>query len=169
VLILTALLTLTASRQETVERMEPVGKMPRYSLGEVTHYQYRNATLRLEVSFSHGDYFDDSGELHVENCSFVYYDEFGETQSRGSSQKAVLLEDESRLIAEDDVIVVSEVNGGVLTTEYLVWEDDRFNTDQAVTITRENGDIIQGVGMAADVALNVVTIFRDVRGSVRTE
>jgi LPS export ABC transporter protein LptC len=160
---------LPASKETPGEMTEHSGTVPRYSLEDVTHFQYQDGILRLEITFSRGDFYADRRELHVENCTFVYYDKFGVQQSRGSSKRAILMEDQSELIAQDDVVVISDVNGGVLTTEYLVWKENRFSTEKAVTITRENGDIIKGVGMVADVALNVVTIFQNVRGSVRTE
>jgi len=83
----------------------------------------------------------------------------------------VLYQDESLLIAEEDVVVISAVNGARLDTEYLEWigKEDRFSTDRFVTITRENGDILTGMGMDADVALQFITIRKNVKGSIRSE
>jgi LPS export ABC transporter protein LptC len=144
---------------------------PRYSLNDVLHYHYQDGVLRLEVSFTHGDFFSEAGELRVENCRFVYYDETGAPLSRGNSNRATLFENQSRLVAQDDVVVFSEVNGGTLTTEHLVWEgsESRFTTEEEVVMTRKNGDILQGEGMVADVALNYVVIKRNVHGRIRSE
>jgi hypothetical protein len=38
-----------------------------------------------------------------------------------------------------------------------------------VTITRKNGDILQGIGMITDVALRYVQVKKDVKGKIKTE
>ena len=144
---------------------------PDYKLRDVVHYTYQEGDLRVMMEFENGLYYADVEELHIENCSYVYYDRFGEVESRGKSRRATLYEDDSYLEAEDDVVVISEVNGTKLETDYLEWYGtrDQFVTESFVTVTRTNGDILQGIGMTADVALNYVTIKKDVRGSVRNE
>jgi LPS export ABC transporter protein LptC len=175
VLILTVLFLLPAcSRSRDAElknEVKDAENLPAYKLQDVTHYQYEEGILRLELTFERGSYFTNRDELRVENCSFVYYDIDGEKVSTGSSKEAVLFKNKSLLIAQNDVVVVSEVNRGKLETEYLEWKGkvDRFVTDQFVTMTRENGDTLQGIGMITDVALNYVTIKKDVKGSFGTE
>jgi len=147
------------------------GMLPAYSLEEVTHYQYEAGKLKIKVMFEKGDFFEELQELRVEKCRFVYYDSNGNSVSRGHSNKAVLYEGSSLLVAEDDVVVISEENGGMLKTDYLEWRGDssQFVTDSFVTITRENGDTLQGIGMITDLALNYVTVKRNVRGSMEAE
>jgi hypothetical protein len=55
----------------------------------------------------------------------------------------------------------------VLETEYLEWHggQEQFITDRFVTITRTNGDTISGIGLLSDVALRLVTIHKNVKGS----
>jgi LPS export ABC transporter protein LptC len=169
--LLVSLALCAAGTRETSLPPEPEGPVPRYSLEQVQHFHYQQGDLRVKVAFEHGEFFSESGELRVEKCSFVYYDSSGAPLSRGSSQRAVLFENRSRLEASRDVEIVSAVNGATLRTEHLVWEggENRFTTEEEVLITRENGDILQGVGMVADVALNVVTIQRNVHGRIRPE
>jgi LPS export ABC transporter protein LptC len=145
--------------------------LPAYSLEDVTHYQYEAGNLMLKIMFEHGDFYDEQQELRVEKCRFVYYDINGNRVSTGQSEKAVLYKDRSQLVAEDDVVVISEENGGKLQTDYLEWrgDDAQFVTESFVTITRQNGDTLQGIGMITDVALNYVTVKRDVRGSIEAE
>jgi len=165
----------SAGRPSTGEdegRLEDDGvSMPDYALQDVVHYNYQEGVLRVRMDFERGFYYADVEELHIENCSYVYYDKVGEVESRGKSKRATLYERESYLEAEDDVVVVSEVNGAKLETDYLEWygSRDQFVTESFVTVTRKNGDILQGIGMIADVALNHVTIKKDVRGSVEPE
>jgi LPS export ABC transporter protein LptC len=105
----------------------------------------------------------------VENCRFVYYDKEGKVVSRGSSKFAKLFENGNELVAEENVVVISEENGGRLDTEYLEWHGNknRFSTDRFVIITQKNGDTISGVGMVADIGLKMVTIQKDVKGCFR--
>ena len=143
--------------------------LPDYVLEDVTHYHYENGILKLEITFEKGKFYSAEDELYVENCTFIYYDINENLLSRGRSKKAKVFSDQSLIIAENEVVIVSEVNGGVLETEYLEWhgQGDQFLTDSPVTITRKNGDIITGIGMVADIALRFVTIQKDVKGSFR--
>ncbi len=144
--------------------------LPDYALKNVKHYHYEKGILRLEVIFEDGEYYSAEQELHIENCSFLYYDIDETLISRGRSKRARIFSEQSLIIAENDVVIISEVNGGVLETEYLEWHghEDRFVTDRPVTITRRNGDIVSGKGMIADIALRFVTLESDVRGSFRS-
>ncbi|HUT66189.1 MAG TPA: LPS export ABC transporter periplasmic protein LptC [Spirochaetota bacterium] len=146
---------------------EDAEKVPDYVFHDVVHHHYEDGVRKIKVIFETGRYFSD--ELLVENCRFVYYDRKGEVVSKGSSRRAKLNAEGTELIAEEDVVVISEENKGRLDTEYLEWHssDNQFTTDRFVKITQENGDTISGVGMVADIGLKRVTIKRDVRGSIR--
>jgi LPS export ABC transporter protein LptC len=146
-------------------------QLPQYKLQQVTHLHYESGILRFKVIFDRGSFFSGTDELHVENSSFVYYDSYGSILSRGRSKTATLFKNKAQLIAEEDVVVVSEVNGGVLTTDYLEWHGDKnqFKTESFVTITRKNGDILQGIGMITDVALRYVQVKKDVKGKIKVE
>ncbi len=161
----------TEEQKQISQTWQTEKELPHYSLTNVTHYHYEQDKLREKVVFERGNFFSSGNELHVENCSFVYYDRNSQKLSSGSSKRAVLYQNSSLLIAEDDVIVVSAVNGARLDTEYLEWigSEDRFSTDRFVKITRENGDILTGIGMDADVALRFITIRKNVKGSIRSE
>jgi LPS export ABC transporter protein LptC len=141
-------------------------QLPEYVLRGVTHSLYEEGVLKLQVAFEKGAYFADRRELAVEKCAYVYYDSEGNVLSRGRSKRATLFSDVPRLVADDDVVVVSEVNGGVLETGHLEWlgRSNQFTTNDFVTVRRLNGDMISGKGMVADLALRVVTIKRNVKG-----
>ena len=125
--ILSILLTATAligctSRAKEKDVSQPLPSasvIPDYTLQDVVHYHYDFGILRIKVFFKRGVFFTEKDELHVENCRFVYYDSNGVIESRGESKKATLYENESYLVARDDVIVISEVNGARLETDYL--------------------------------------------------
>jgi LPS export ABC transporter protein LptC len=162
------------ARREKGEEPDSDGStetLPAYRLENVTHYQYEAGDLKIKVIFEKGDFFEEFQELRIEECRFVYYDSNGNSVSRGHSNKATLYEGNSLLVAEDDVVVTSEENGATLKTDYLEWRGDssQFVTDRFVTITRENGDILQGTGLITDLALNYVTVKRNVEGSMEAE
>ncbi len=142
-------------------------RVPDYSLMEVTHYHYKDGLLRLEITFEEGKFYSDTEELNIDNCTYVYYDINETIVSRGGSKEAKVFDNQSLIIAEKDVVVISEVNGAVLETDYLEWHgrDEQFVTDRPVRITRKNGDMISGIGMIADITLRYITIKKDVTGS----
>jgi LPS export ABC transporter protein LptC len=144
--------------------------LPDYILKGVRHYHYEEGVLRMEASFEEGEYYASSQELYIDNCNFLYYDKNGTVVSRGSSDKARLYGNRSLIIAENNVSIVSEVNGTLLETDYLEWhgEEERFVTESNVVITRKNGDRLSGRGMVADLALRLITIKSDVKGSFRS-
>ena len=130
-------------------------EIPDYILHDVIHHHYEDGLIKVVVTFDRGRYYSGGTELLVEKSRFVYYDRKGEVVSRGSSNHAKLFDDGARLIAEENVIVISEENGGRLDTEYLEWHEDtnQFTTDRFVTLTQKNGDTISGTGMVADTGL----------------
>ena len=142
---------------EEVEHTEDRSIVPDYILSDVIHFHYEEGFLKVKVIFEKGNYYNDQGELRVENCQFVYYDIDSDVVSRGSSKRAKLDDDGSKLVAEENVIVISEENKGKLETEYLEWHgtENQFTSDRFVKITQENGDTISGVGMIADVGLKI--------------
>jgi LPS export ABC transporter protein LptC len=169
--LISAAITLGGCAGSTEVKPEDVTEepeaVPAYILKDVTHFQYVSGMLRLKIDFDRGYYYEEAGELRIENCNFVYYDRTEEEISLGRSNKATLYQKDSLLVAEDEVVIVSKTNRTTLETDYLEWwgGESRFVTDSFVTITRENGDRLQGIGMITDVALNYVTIKKDVRGS----
>ncbi len=178
-LLLYLLFLIAASFCHAAGRRESGGKdspaqnldLPDYVLRDVTHYHYESGVLKVKALFDSGSFSRGSEELHVENCSFVYYDSSGSVVSKGSAKEATIFRDRSELIARGEVVVVSEVNGGKLETDYLEWHgtQNQFTTESFVTITRTNGDILQGIGMISDVALRYVTIKKNVRGTLRSK
>jgi LPS export ABC transporter protein LptC len=151
------------------EAEEDVTQVPDYVFYDVIHHHYEDGVKKVKIIFEKGRYLSVSNELMVDKCRFVYYDRKGEIVSSGSSKRATLFTDGTMLIAEEDVVVISEETKGRLDTEYLEWHgnENQFTSDRFVTITQENGDTISGVGMVADIGLKRVTIKRDVRGSFR--
>ena len=141
--------------------------VPDYSLKEVTHYHYKDGLLRMEITFEEGEFYSDTEELDIDNCNYIYYDIDGTMVSRGRSKEAKVFDNQSLIIAEKDVVIKSEVNGAVLETDYLEWHgtQEQFVTERPVTITRQNGDMISGIGMIADITLRYITIKKDVSGS----
>ena len=142
-------------------------QVPEYSLMEVKHYHYKDGLLRLEITFEEGEYYSDTEELNIDNCTYIYYDINETIVSKGRSRKAKVFDNQSLIIAEKDVVIISEVNGAVLETDYLEWhgKEEQFVTERPVTITRQNGDMISGIGMIADITLRYITIKKGVTGS----
>jgi len=148
------------------EKRNEKKNLPDYILGDVTHYHYEDESLKLKIDFENGSYYNSNDDLWVENCKFIYYNIDRKAISEGSSRKARLIESNSKLVAERNVVVISNINQCKLETEYLEWQSDsnQFFTDRFVKVTRPNGDMLTGIGLTADIALRVVTIKSNVKG-----
>jgi len=144
----------------------PQETLPVYVLRDVTYYYYRDGYLQVKIVFETGEYYTEADELRIDNCTFLYYDINENILSRGRSKNATIYADRSLIVAEDDVVITSELNGGVLETDHLEWHGDKeqFLTESFVNLTRRNIDSITGTGLVADIALRTVTIKKDVRG-----
>ncbi len=140
--------------------------LPAYVMKDVTYYYYRDGYLQVKMDFETGEYYMEKEELRIANCTFLYYDINEKILSRGRSKRATIHIDHSLIIAEDEVVIISELNGGVLETDRLEWHGDKeqFITESYVNLTRRKIDSITGKGMVADIALRKVTIKKDVRG-----
>jgi len=140
--------------------------LPAYVLKDVTYYYYRDGYLQVKIAFETGEYYAEADELRIDNCAFLYYDINENILSRGRSKRATIHADRSLIIAEDEVVIISELNGGVLKTDHLEWHGNKeqFLTESYVNLTRKNIDSITGTGMVADIALRKVTIKKNVRG-----
>jgi LPS export ABC transporter protein LptC len=155
------------SRSGDSQKKEPPREtLPEYVMKDVTYYYYRDGYLQVKMDFETGKYYAEKEELRIANCAFLYYDINENILSRGRSKRATIYADRSLIIAEDEVVIISELNGGVLETDRLEWHGDKeqFLTESLVNLTRRNIDSITGKGMVADIALRKVTIKKDVRG-----
>ena len=144
-------------------------KIPDYIIYDVKHYHYNKGKLSVVIDFKKGVYFSDESLLKIENCSFIYYDKNGLISSKGHADRASLYMQKSFMKAWDNIEVESVKNGTKLNTSYLEWDGNKdiFITDKPVTIKRKNGDTISGIGMEADIALNIVTIKKNVKGIIK--
>ena len=159
--------TKISTKNKVVEKKEEV---PDYIIYDVKHYHYSKGKLTVRIDFEKGVYFSNESVLNIENCRFVYYDEDGEVLSKGQADRAKLYMKKSFMKAWNNIEIESVKNGTKLDTSYLEWDgnDNIFLTDKPVRIVRKNGDNISGVGMEADIALNVVTIKKNVKGLIKS-
>ncbi len=141
---------------------------PAYILYNVTHKHYEKGKLVVSVNFSRGEYYSKEDLLRADGCSFEYFED-GEVITTGRSIKADFYVSKSLLIAKGDVVITSVKNKTTLVTDYLEWYGDEniFTTDSEVKITRENGDSISGKGLTADIALKIIRIKHNVRGTIK--
>ena len=153
-------------KDQTTKKAE---KVPDYIIYNVKHYRYNEGKLSVEIEFKKGVYYSDNSVLNIDNCDFVYYDENGEESAKGHADRAKLYMQKSYMEAWDNIKVESIKNGTILNTSYLEWDGNKdiFLTDKPITIMRKNGDTISGIGMEADIALNIVTIKKNVKGVIK--
>lgn len=97
--------------------------------------------------------FTDGFELNM-------YNESGTLETTLTSKFAKMTDNSSELEAKDDVIV-SNINGETLNTNYLIWDKEAqlIKTDSAVKITTKD-EMIYGTGFVSNDKFTDYTIFK---------
>ncbi len=97
-------------------------------------------------------YFDDS-------VAVDFYDQQGRHTSKLTADRGRLYEETNDVVALGNVVVVSD-SGMILRSDSLRWDNRRQKvlTDAFVTITRANGEMLQGHGFESDPNLNYFSI-----------
>lgn len=103
----------------------------------------------------------------AEDVRVDFYDQ-GQKASVLRSRQGVL-DKEGRLRAEGDVVVTS-VDGSVLTTESLYWDREKrkIRAEGAFKIVGKGGDVLTGTGLTTDPNLSLIDVDRDAEGTFTT-
>lgn len=102
--------------------------------------------------------------LFDEQIEIDFFDRNGNHSSRLTSNKGMMNEKENKVIAYENVVVVSD-SGINLKTEKLWWDNaiEKVVTDRFITITTNKNDTLNGVGFESDQKLSNWMI-KEVRG-----
>jgi LPS export ABC transporter protein LptC len=102
----------------------------------------------------------------LEKPTIEFYDETGAVRTRLDSDAGEYYEDSRDLLAYGNVVVKS-IDGDVLETDSLLWDNKRGKilSNSFVKLTRGT-DVITGYGMECDQDLSSVDIKRDVKATV---
>ncbi|UCG53117.1 MAG: LPS export ABC transporter periplasmic protein LptC, partial [Candidatus Latescibacterota bacterium] len=105
----------------------------------------------------------------LEQPTIEFYDKEGAISTKLVSDAGEYYEDKRDMLAYGNVVVES-VDGDVLETDSLLWDNSRNKilSNCFVRLTRGR-DVITGYGMECDQDLNSVDIKRDVKATVVDE
>jgi LPS export ABC transporter protein LptC len=105
----------------------------------------------------------------LENPVIEFYDKEGKPKTTLVSDSGEYSEDTHDMLAYGNVVVRS-VEGDVLETDSLLWDNarDKILSNSFVKLTRGN-DVLTGYGLDCDPNLNSVDIQRDVQALIRDE
>lgn len=97
----------------------------------------------------------------------------GEVLSSGTADEAVYLTDTSDVELSGGIRFRSEAEGAEVTADYLYWSDEESRLtsreNDRVTVVRDSGSEITGLGFEADTRLKEVSFSGDVRGRLVTD
>ncbi len=125
------------------------------------------ATWRLTAPMA--SRFKEKKLVILDNPTIQFYDEQGDIRTTLVSDSGEYYEDTRNLLAYGNVVVTS-VDGDVLETDSLLWDNKRNKilSDAFVKLTRGR-DVITGYGLECRDDLGTVDIKRDVKATVVDE
>jgi LPS export ABC transporter protein LptC len=156
------------SSDDPVQAAAPPAPPPSEGMRGVTIRNFREGDTRWVLQADTASVFRDRKRVEAQVVTIDFFD--GDRHvSKLTSDRAVLLQATDDLEARGRVRVLTD-EGGLLETEVLYWDHQRarIHTDDAVRITRGD-DVLTGVGLEADPALERVDVKRNVRGTVRSD
>ncbi|MFP4484106.1 MAG: LPS export ABC transporter periplasmic protein LptC [Spirochaetota bacterium] len=97
----------------------------------------------------------------------------GEVLSSGTSDEAIYFTDTSDVELSGGILFRSETEGAEVTADYLYWNDEESRLtsreNDRVTVVRDSGSEITGLGFEADTRLKEVSFSADVSGRLVTD
>lgn len=145
----------TSCRQNKLEEVKAISKkekVPVISAENVKTLYSEEANIKVIVqSPVMNRYIEDKKYLEMpEGMDVVFYDSLDNPKSTLTANYAISYEDEHKMEAKNDVVVVNE-KGEKLNTEHLIWDQNKkmIYTDEFVKITSPDR-IIYGHGMESD-------------------
>ncbi len=147
-----------------------INKIKEMPDSEIFDFSYKftdKGKLAWELFSEKAEIYKKNHLIKVNGVHLTFYNKDGSINTGVDSKYGVVYEDKHLLSAISNVVLRTS-DGAVLYTDILFWDDNRkkLYTDSAVKIVRENGDIIEGIGLEADQKLEKVIIKRRVKGKI---
>jgi LPS export ABC transporter protein LptC len=144
----------------------PAGEQPEQILRDFTTTESDSGVVRYVVRARVARIYADE-VTRAEDVQVDFYDQ-GQKASVLRSRQGVL--DRDRRLRADGDVVVTSVDGAVLTTESLYWdrEKGKIRADGAFKIVGKGGDVLTGTGLTTDPNLSLIDVDRDPEGTFTT-
>jgi LPS export ABC transporter protein LptC len=169
VLIASIIVSGGCSDQPPEESGYPPGKAPDEVFTDFVTQESDSGILLWSLTAPEAERYKDRQIVVMEHPKIVFYDEHGEQRTTLVAEAGEYYEDRRDMLAFGDVVVTS-VDGDVLETDSLLWDNsaNKIFSDSFVKLTRGR-NVITGYGLECRDDLQSVEIKRDVKATVIDE
>lgn len=127
-----------------------------------------SAIIKMKLNATRLESYDtDSPYVEMKDgVQVIFYDKYGDEESRLTSEYAIRRETGGIMEARNDVVVINK-NGETLNTEHLIWDEntEKITTNEFVKITTED-EIIYGDGLEANQDFTKYKIM-NIKGTIQ--
>ena len=127
----------------------------------------------LEVQAARAEIYDESNKTVVQDLLFTEFGKDGQNLTEGKAEKVIYFRDTENAEFSGSVWLYSAPEETSVTTENMTWDNEnrRLTTpaDSFVAITRNDGSVLEGRGMEADLRLRRIILQTDVKGIYITD
>ncbi len=168
------------NKLDEIKAISEKGKVPVISAENVKVLYSEEANIKVIVqSPVMNRYIEEKKYLEMpEGMDVVFYDSLDNPKSTLTSNYAISYEDEHKMVAKNDVVVVNE-KGEKLNTEHLVWDQNKhiIYSDEFVKITSPDR-VIYGQGMESDEKMDnwkikkvsgIFNVKSDIKNNAKTD
>jgi LPS export ABC transporter protein LptC len=145
------------------------GRTPDEVFSDFVTQESDSGLVQWRLTAPEGDRFKDKQLIVLEHPKIVFYDEQGKERTTLTSDAGEYYEDKRDMLAYGNVVVKS-VEGDVLETDSLLWDNSqkKILSHSFVKLTRGR-DVITGYGLECKQDLASVEIKRGVKATVVDE
>jgi len=141
---------------------------PDQEIDGFTLTQTREGQRVWSISAKHALVYEEADRVEMMDLRVDFFDDAGEVRSTLTANEGVLKRRTNDMEVLGDVVVYA-VDGTILTTEKLVWDErtGKVESDMPVRVTKDR-DVFTGVGVEADPDLKNIRVKSDFKAFVRT-
>lgn len=147
--------------------------VPETIIYDFTHTVVRNGRRAFSIRADASQSFPDRNEQLMDGIYFVEFDTDEEVVTEGVADRAVLYTETENVEIYGSIEFYTKREESGLSADYLYWNnEDRVLTsdpDAPVTLERDDGSQVEGVGFRADMKYKTMSFDRDVSGVYVTE
>lgn len=140
--------------------------LPTQEIEDFTIVETKGGDRIYEAEAAYAAIYKDKSEILTTDVHVIFYGEEGGFSTL-TADSAFIDEESKDMRAVGDVVVVTE-DGVKLESEELIWKhrQERITSDHFVRLTRGR-DVLTGIGLVTDAALQKAEILKDMKMEVR--
>jgi LPS export ABC transporter protein LptC len=168
IILASMLLTLSGCGRDEEKGGSAAGTFPDQEIDGFTLTQTREGQRVWSISAGHALIYEDADRVEMVGLRVDFFDDSGEVRSTLTADEGILKRRTNDMEVNGNVVVYA-VDGTILTTERLVWNErtGKVQSDLPVRVTKDK-DVFTGVGVEADPDLKNIRVKSDFKAFVRT-